>query len=171
MQDPQTLYKLIILYMLQEAALPLSRGRIRDFILEKGYTNYIILNQSIAELLDSGMIKMQVLNSLPHLSLTGEGEQTLSYFKNNISEITKAEVRDYLKENKLDLRNEISVTADYYKSTTGEYEARLLAKEKDIPLVEITLSVPAQDTALAICDNWRERNEEIYQFLVEKLFS
>lgn len=170
LQEPLTLYKLIILYMLKRAALPLSRQRIRDFILEKGYTNYILLNQAIGELIDAGMAVSQLINERPHLSITEEGAQTLAFFQTNISDVTKEEINTYLKENKLELLSEISITANYDKASTGEYEAHLLARERGIPLVQITLSVPEEETAVSICRNWREKNEEIYQMLVEKLF-
>ena len=171
LQEPLTLYKLILLYLLKRAGLPLSKTRVRDFILEKGYTNYIILNQAIGELLDAGMITEQLINERSHFSLTEEGAQTLAFFQGNISDITKEEINTYLRENKLELISELSVTANYDRSSTGEFEAHLLAKEKGIPLVEITLSVPAEETAASICANWREKNGEIYQMLVERLFS
>ena len=47
LQEPLTLYKLILLYLLKRAGLPLSKTRVRDFILEKWYKNYIILNLKI----------------------------------------------------------------------------------------------------------------------------
>ena len=143
LQEPLTLYTLIHLYLLKRAGLPLSKTRVRDFILEKGYTNYIILNQAIGELLDAGMITEQLINERSHFSLTEEGAQTLAFFQGNISDITKEEINTYLRENKLELISELSVTANYDRSSTGEFEAHLLAKEKGIPLVEITLSVPA----------------------------
>lgn len=170
LQEPLTLYKLIVLYLLHRAALPLSKRRVCDFILYKGYTNYIILNQAIGELIDAGMIAEQLINERPHLSVTEEGVQTLGFFQKNISDVTKEEINDYLRENKLERIAEISVTAGYDRASTGEFEAHLAAKEKGIPLVRITLSVPEEETAVAICRNWRERNEEVYQCLVEKLF-
>lgn len=171
LQEPLTLYKLILLYLLKRAAMPLSKKRVCDFILEKGYTNYIILNQAIGELIDAGMITEQLINERFHFSLTEEGSQTLTFFQGNISDITKEEINTYLKENRLEVISELSVTANYDRSSTGEFEAHLLAKEKGIPLVKITLSVPAEETAASICRNWREKNEEIYQFLVGELFS
>ncbi len=170
LQDLQALYKLIILYMLDKAALPLSKKRVCDFVLEKGYTNYITLNQAIAELIDADMIDVQTINNRPHLSLTKEGRQTLSYFENSIGSVAKEEITEYLKANKLEIRDDVSVTADYNKSASGEYEIHLTAKERGIPLVEIILSVPQEETAASICDKWREKNEEIYKLLVEKLF-
>ena len=40
MADTLTLYKLIVLKMLDEADAPLTGAQITDFILEKEYTNY-----------------------------------------------------------------------------------------------------------------------------------
>ena len=68
------------------------------------------------------------------------------------------------------MRNDVSVLSDYYKSTSGEYEAHLIAKEKGITLLDIKLSVPLPEMAAAICDNWTKKNQEIYQYLTEKLF-
>ena len=170
LQEPLTLYKLILLYLLKRAALPLSRQRICDFILDKGYTNYFLLNQAIGELIDAGLVREQSINERPHLTLTDEGAQTLAFFQTNISDVTKEEINTYLKENWLELLSDISVTAHYDRAATGEFEARLSAKERGIPLVQITLSVPAEETAASICRNWREKNEEIYQVLVDRLF-
>ena len=68
------------------------------------------------------------------------------------------------------MRNEGSIRTDYYKSVSGEYEAQLEIKEKDVTVVKITLSVPDEKTASAICTNWQKKNEEIYQYLTRQLF-
>lgn len=169
-QELLTRYKLIILYLLGRASLPLSKKRVCGFILDKGYTNYIILNQAIGELIDAGFVVSQPINGRPHLSLTAEGTQTLSFFQSDIGDAIKEEINAYLKENRLELLSDLSVTAHYDKASTGEYEAHLTAKERGIPLLRLTLSVPSEETAASICKNWLEKNEEIYQFLAENLF-
>ncbi len=60
--------------------------------------------------------------------------------------------------------------SDYYKSTSGEFEAHLVAKEKGVNLIDITISVPSEETASSICDNWQKKNQEIYQYLIGQLF-
>ena len=64
----------------------------------------------------------------------------------------------------------MSILSDYYKSTSGEFEAHLVAKEKGVNLVDITISVPSKETASSICDNWQRKNQEIYQYLISQLF-
>lgn len=170
MQEPLTLYKLIILYMLSRVNFSLTKAQIGDFILEKQYTNFLTLQQAIGELIDADMVVARSIRNRTHLSITKEGQDTLHFFSNEISDGIKADIDAYLKENEIELRNEVSILADYYKSTSGEYEAHLTAKDKEIHLVDITISVPVEETATSICDNWQKKNQEIYQYLINQLF-
>ena len=170
MHDPLTLYKLIVLYMLARVDFPLTKSQIGDFILEKEYTNFLTLQQVIGELTDAGLITAQSIRNRTHLSITREGRETLSFFGNQINEGIKTDVNLFFKENEITLRNEVSILSDFYKSTSGEYEAHLIAKDKNINLIDITISVPTKETAGAICDNWQRKNQEIYQYLISQLF-
>lgn len=170
LQDPLTLYKLIILYMLDRVNFPITTAQISDFILEKEYTNFLTLHQVINELTEAGMIDTRTVNNRTHLSITEEGRETLQYFENRINDTIKQEIQAYLKENEFALREEVSVQGDYYKSTSGEYEAHLVAKDRGTNLIELTLSVPTKETAAAICDNWQKKNQEIYQYIIKQLF-
>ena len=164
--DPLTLYKLIVLYMLDRVTFPLTKAQVGDFILEREYTNFMTLQQVIAELIDTELIAAKSHRNRTYLEITDEGRSTLSYFGNRIKE----DISSFFTANEMEMRNEVSILSDYYKSTSGEYEAHLLAKEKDVTMVEITLSVPNEDTAAAICNNWQKNNQDIYQYLVSKLF-
>ncbi|MBO4976496.1 MAG: DUF4364 family protein [Lachnospiraceae bacterium] len=170
LQDPLTLYKLIVLYMLNRVSFPLTTAQISDFILDKDYTNFLTLQQVINELTETGMISAQTIRNRTHLAVTDEGRETLQYFENRISDTIKNEINEYLRKNEFTLRNEVSVLADYYKSTSGEYEARLIAKDRGVNLVDITLSVPMEEMASSICDNWQKKNQAIYKYLIEQLF-
>lgn len=170
LQDPLTLYKLIILYMLNRVTFPMTNAQISDFILEKEYTNFLTLQQVISELTDAGMISTQSIRNRTHLAITDEGRETLSFFENRISDAIKNDIDAYFREKEFTLRNEVSVLGDYYKSTSGEYEAHLVAKDRGINLVDITLSVPVEVVAAAICDNWQKKNQEIYKYLIQELF-
>lgn len=170
LQDPLTLYKLIVLYMLNRVSFPLTTAQISDFILEKEYTNFLTLQQVINELTDAGMLSPQSIRNRTHLAITEEGRETLNFFQNRISDAIKHDIDTYFRENEFTLRNEVSVLGDYYKSTSGEYEAHLVAKDRGIRLIDITLSVPSEELASSICDNWQKKNQEIYQYLTKELF-
>ena len=170
LQDALTLYKLIVLYMLNRVPFPLTVAQISDFVLEKEYTNFMTLQTAIGELIDAGMVKSQSTANRTNLTITPEGQQTLDYFGNRIGTSIRQEIDSYLTENGLSLRNEVAIQGSFYKSTSGEYEAHLTAKDTEIVMVDIKLSVPTLELAKNICDNWQEKNETIYQYLIQQLF-
>ncbi len=170
LHDPLTLYKLIVLYMLNRVSFPLTTAQISDFILDRDYTNFLTLQQVINELTEAGLIAGQTIRNRTHLDITKEGRETLQFFENRISDAIKADANEYLRKNEFTLRNEVSVIGDYYKSTSGEYEAHLVAKDRGINLIDITLSVPIEEMAASICDNWQKKNQDIYKYLIEQLF-
>ena len=171
LQDPLTLYKLIVLYMLNRVNFPMTNAQVSDYILEKEYTNYLTLQQVINELSDAHMISLETIRNRTHLSITAEGQETLKFFQNLINYAIKQDIDDYFRENEYVLRNEVSVLGDYYYSAkAGGYEAHLVAKDRDISLVDLRISVPTAEIAAAICDNWQKKNQEIYQYLVGQLF-
>ena len=171
LQDPLTLYKLIVLYMLNRVNFPMTNAQVSDYILEKEYTNYLTLQQVINELSDAHMISLETIRNRTHLSITAEGQETLKFFQNLINYAIKQDIDDYFRENEYVLRNEVSVLGDYYYSAkAGGYEAHLVAKDRDISLVDLRISVPTEEIAAAICDNWQKKNQEIYQYLVGQLF-
>lgn len=165
-----TLYKLIVLYMLNRVTFPMTIAQVSDYILEKEYTNFLTLQQAINELADARLLSSKTIRNRTHLSITEEGRETLSFFKGRINSAIRQEIDAYLKENEHSLRNEVSIRGDYYKSTSGEYEAHLSAMDRNITLLDLTLSVPDESTAAAICDNWQKKNQEIYQYLIQELF-
>lgn len=169
-QDPSTLYKLIVLYMLDKVKFKLTYAQLSEFILAKEYTNFLTLQQVISDLQDTELIKADTLMNRTYFSITDEGRRTLSYFGNRIGDAIKSDIDAYLDEKHLELKNESSITASYYKATTGEYETELIAREKDIELVNIKLSVPTEDMAVSICDSWQKKNQSIYKFLMQELF-
>ena len=169
-QDPLTLYKLIVLYMLDKVKFKLTYSQISEFILEKEYTNFMTLQQVISDLQDTELIKTDTLNNRTYFTITDEGRNTLSYFGNRIGDAIVEDIDSFLAQKHLELKNEASITATYYKSTSGEFEADLVAKEKDTILAEIKLSVPTEDMAVTICDNWQDKNQSIYKYLMQELF-
>ncbi len=170
-QDSLPLYKLIVLYMLDRVSFSLTVAQISDFILGKEYTNFLTLQQVISELTETRLISTETIRNRTHLSITPEGKNTLSCFENRINPAIRQDINDFLKRNRHALQNESSVQGSYlYSSASGEYEAHLVAKDRQTSLVDITLSVPTEEIAASICSNWQKKNQEIYQYLIQELF-
>ena len=85
MAETFTLYKLIVLYMLDRVDFPLTTSQISEFILDKGYTTYFRLQSALAELTDSGLLKIELTHNRTLYNLTEEGAATINYFRNKMT--------------------------------------------------------------------------------------
>ncbi len=168
---PITLYKLMTLYMLKQVNFPLTNSQLTSFFLDHEYTTYFVLQQALNELLEAGLLKKEASHNSTRYEITKEGEETLSFFGKNISASIVEDMDRYLKENRFRLRNEVSTIADYYKSTNQDYTVHCEVREGRSPLIEINLSVPDKEQAEAMCSKWKDRNQEIYAFIMKSLMS
>lgn len=169
-QDSLTLYRLIVLHMLDKAASPLSSAQIADFILEKEYTGYITLQQVLNDLTEEAFITATTMENRTLYQITEEGRKTLAFFGNRIQQSIKDDIHEYLSTHEIQIRNELSILTNYKKETTGDYVAELIAKDNGSELVHIRMTVPSADFAEKVCRNWKEKNESIYQYLIQELF-
>lgn len=156
--------------MLNRVNFKLSYSQISSFLLEKEYTNFMSLQEVISDLQEAELVRADASMNRTFFSITDEGRNTLSYFENRIGDAIIADIDAFLSERHLELKKEASITARYYKATSGEYEAELVAREKDVELINIKISVPAEDMAETICESWYNKNEQIYKYLMETLF-
>ena len=152
-QEPLPIYKLIVLYMLDRLSYPVSTAQISEFVVDRGYMNFLTLQQVISELSGAGLLDAQKALNRTQLRITQEGHDTLSYFEDSISRGLRDEICGYLEENGLRMRSEASIRSDYRKIADGEFEARLQAIDNGMPLVSIQLNVPTEELAVRVCDN------------------
>lgn len=169
MAEPLTLYKLIILYMLKKIDFPLTNSQISEFILDKGYTTYFKLQQAISELIESAFIREEIAQNRTFYHITEDGVETIQFFKNNISPAIQKDIDDFLKEKKYDLKNETAVKADYYRNTNMEYSVRCQVMENELPLIDLTITVPTETEAENVAKNWKKKNQEIYAMIMGEL--
>jgi DNA-binding PadR family transcriptional regulator len=171
LMKPETLmlYKLIVLYILDRVDFPMSNAQLTKFITEREYTNYFNIQQVFSELVDDHYITMETSRSQTLYKITDEGRETLSFFYKQISKDIRDDIEIYLAEEKYALREEVSSFADYYESALGEYVAELKILERDNAIIELKLSVPTISAAQTICDKWKQKNADIYAYVLDVL--
>ena len=167
--DGLTLYKLIVLYMLDKVDFPLTNSQLSQFILDKGYTNYFNLQQAINELVDSSLIRPEIIRNTSHYHSTPAGVETLRLFEYKIPDAIKADIMEYFEENRYQLRNEVEILSEYYPAKKGEYTVNCIVKEKSSTLLEVKLNVVSEEQAVAICDNWKSNSSDVYTYLIHTL--
>lgn len=169
MAEALTQYKLIVLYMLDRVDFPLTNTQISNFMLNKDYTTYFTIQQAISELIDAELIQTESTHNNTHYHITPAGRETLSYFPDKISDAIKKDVIEYFEENQMELKQETSIIADYYKTTSQEFAARCQIKEQNRSLIDLTVTVKSKTQAQAICSNWKSSHEDVYGCLMDLL--
>ena len=167
--DATTLYKLMVLYMLNKVNFPLSNSQIAEFMLDRQYTNYFTLQEVLNSLANDGFVQILTYRSSTQYKLTREGIATISFFDSKISPAIREDIDKYLKENKYDLKCEVGTTSDYYKSTGGDYIVHCQVKEGNTNLIELNIAVPLEQQADAMCAKWKDASQDIYDFVIHKL--
>lgn len=171
LSEPMTLYKLMNLYMLKQVKFPLTNSQLSDFFLAHEYTTYFTLQQALNELLEAGLIRMEMLHNTTRYEITKEGEDALSFFGNKIAPEIVADMDQFLKENRFRIRNEVGIISDFYKSTNQEYVVHCEVREGKSTLINLDLTVPDKEHAQAMCDRWKIHHQEIYAFVMKTLMS
>ncbi len=167
--DAFTLYKLIILFLLDKVDFPLTNSQITDIVLELGYTNYFNIQYTISELLNVDFVYSEKIGSKTYYRISKSGKNTLSFFDNMISPDIQDELSEYLVEHKYSLRDEVSTPSEYFESNEDNYIVRLRVMEANEAILDINISVPSEEDAKNICSNWSEKSQEIYAYILTNL--
>ncbi len=164
------LYKLIILFMLDRTDYTMTNTLISNFIIEKGYTNMFNLLEALSELIDNNFISTDTIRDTIHYKITDSGEEALSYFENRLPYAIKQDILDYLKSEKINVKNESEIYADYYYNDMNWYTVQCIIKDRKEVLMDLKFDVPTKSQAETICNNWRTKSSSIYEYLVNQLW-
>ncbi|MBQ3392671.1 MAG: DUF4364 family protein [Lachnospiraceae bacterium] len=169
MTSPFTVYKLMILYLLDRAEGEIAMDRISSFLLDNGYTGFLSLVTSYAELEESGLTRSVTKGERVFLRITGEGREALRCFSYEIGSGIKKHCDEWLLKNRIPVREEQAVNASFSYAEGGKYEVNLTLREGGSTALEIRMGVHDKETARRITENWEKENSSIYRFLIEKL--
>ena len=169
MEEPFTIYKLTILYMLDKAGFPLTNTQISNFFLEQEYTDYFRVQEVIGDLVNADLINFESTHSNTQYTLTAAGRETLGFFKDKITDGIENDVKRFFEKNKLEFRQENFILADYYKTTNQNYDVRCQVRSDSTTVLDLTLAVTTKEQAEAICNNWKNSNEDVYAYLMDIL--
>lgn len=165
--DTMTLYKLMILYFLDQVEYPLTNAQLSGFLLEQEYTNYFTIQQVLSDLLEAELIQSETIRNSSYFRITEEGKKTLLFFGDKISNAIKEDILLFLQENQYQLRETVSTPADYYEQKKGEFVVHCKVMEHERILLDLSLAVPSEEKAVQICNSWHTHSQDVYARLFE----
>ena len=76
----------------------------------------------------------------------------------------------FLIDNKYEMRNEVNITSDYYLNAGGQdYVVTCQIREGGSTMVDLNISVPSEDVAEIMCNNWKSASQDIYNTIMKTL--
>lgn len=167
--EQKTLYKLMILYMLNKSTFLMTYTQLSEFFLSNELTTFIQLKTALSELQDSKLIEEHVTKTQQKFSITDIGIETLNFFSSEIPENAIEQIEKYLKDNKIRLRSESAITADVEEIEDNNFKVYLEINEGKGSLLNININLPDADTATTMCEKWKNSARDIYNYIIKKL--
>ncbi|MCR5195598.1 MAG: DUF4364 family protein [Pseudobutyrivibrio sp.] len=171
MAEPNLIYKITILELLQRSGFSLSNSQITDFFLEGDLTDYFTAQQAISDDEEAGLIVSSTTHNNTTYSITEEGKKTLELFKEKITKPLSKDINKYLKANSITMKEENSYRATYFKADRGGYVVQLRITEDDVPALDVSFHVATKQQAETLCNNWKVRGDDVYMALMDILMS
>lgn len=163
--------KLMILYLLSNMDIPLTKTQITNAVLETNLIDFFTFQQCISELEDAGMINQVLHQKKQCFTTTESGRKAIEVFEQRISKNTSGTINNYITKNKDSLKKESQVIAEYSKVSDKEYIVSLKVIEKELVLMDLKLSVVSAKQAKQVCEKWKSSSEKIYSQLISSLIN
>lgn len=169
MKQDFTLYKLIILEMLNFVNFPLTNSQLTEFLIKYRYATYFEVQETISQLTASGLISEETVHHSTLYQMTGEGSRTLDYYRHMLPKSFIENIKDYLTKNKIELRSKVTVHSGYLPASNGEYAVQCRILEKGHVIFDMTLYAPTVELAEQMCYNWEKKQSALYSQLLMEL--
>ena len=161
--------KLILLYIIEKLAVPVSNLQITKLVLEKRFMNYFLLQQHLNELQEGKLLTVETADGKSLYTITDSGRQTLTYFTHLIPSGLKARMDDTFSATRREIRSESLVTADFTPESENKFTVNCKVGEDDFSLLELDVTVGAKSDARLVCENWKKYSQLIYAEIIDAL--
>ena len=166
--NPKSECKLMILYLLRNLDFPLNIEGLSGFFLDK-YATYISFQEMLSELIDTGLVSEMRTKTSVHYKATKDGIDTVDSFLMDIAPSHKKEIDDYIKENKIRIKESTSVIADWTEGKNDNFLVKLKIIDNNAEVININIEVPTIDVATTMCEKWKMKSKNIYSYFIKEL--
>lgn len=166
--------KVLVLYILNYAGRPLSKDNIIKIGMDSGTVEYFDIAQCTEEMLITGLIDINAVETPDIYRITELGRQTLAMFERDLPHSVRRKNQSSLLKLLSEIDRARDIKSDIIKKSNG-YEAVCTLLDGEDTMLEYRLYVPTQIQAQMIVDQFEknptDKYKSILQLLIdEKLF-
>ncbi len=173
-EQETTVYKLIVLLVLEKIEIPLTEQSIIDICYGKNnwINNYMECKEIIYNLVEVGFIYKTNGNSEEdRYTITYTGRNCLSHFYERINKDLRDQIAEYVKENRTAFKRSQEYVSTIDRNSDGSYTVCLKIRSAliDEPMFELKIKAPSRQSAIGATNIWREKAPLIYENVYETL--
>ncbi len=161
--------KVILLYLIDRVDIPVSNLQITKIMLENRFMNYFLLQQFLNELRKAGYLHAKKDGKKEFYNITTSGKQILDYFKTLIPQGIKKSIDSAKKSIRSKIKNETLIKAEIRTDFESGYMVKCSIHEDNFSLMDLYLAAGTRDDADAICDNFKNNPQQIYEKIIALL--
>ena len=163
--------KLIALFIIENFKTPVPNSFIVDTLMLEPFVNYFDLQQQMGELEDEEFVtyycgedgvKIVVENNDRFYSITKKGAEALEFFRVRIPKTVRERLLRAIKIKIKDLKNALSIKAEYKQVNDIEYSVSLGISEGNFDMFSLSLSVGDEVMAKKICGQFKQNPQAMY---------
>ena len=162
--------KVLILYIISKVGKPISHNELLDLVVSISDMNYFYFEQFLLDLYDDKfIIKYKNENDDEIYQMTDEGKKALNLTIDMIPGILKLEVDSKFKNSIEIIKDKFSISAEYTPINQKEFTVRLLIKENNQNIFDLSTHAGSKEQAKKIVDSWNNNATYIYPKILELL--
>ncbi|MBE7033898.1 MAG: DUF4364 family protein [Ruminococcaceae bacterium] len=154
--------KLITLFIIDGFKMPVPNSYIVDVLALEPFINYFDLQQQIGELEEDEFVAYYVEDNARFYTLAEKGKQALEFFSQRIPKTVRERLLRIIKIKIKDLRNALSIKAEYKKVNDIEYSISLGISEGNYDMFNVSISVSDELMAKKMCAAFKNDPQTLY---------
>jgi hypothetical protein len=160
--------KLIILFVFDKMAIPLSEATVLDICTsDNNWLTYMECKQFLAELTETNLIyrvpKSECVN------ITQDGVSCLALFFTRIPSSIRDDISAYARDNRMRFKKRQSYFCDYSKNADGSYTVIMRINNDISTLMELKMVVANRQLAKYLYKSWVDKASQTYSMLYDTL--
>ncbi len=161
--------KVLILYILNKIAKPITNNALYELVLAVQDMNYFYFQQFLLDLQETKYVICYTLDDETVYEITDVGKKALVLVEDLIPGIIKLKMEGNLKGNLNSIEERDSISAEYIPLSENEYKIKCKIVENNKNLFEVQLYAGSREQAKFIADNWQENAVSLYPQILKIL--
>lgn len=159
--------KLIILFVLENINIPVTSAQLTEVIMKDSLMNYFILQQYLADLVNSKQIKrVEINNNNEFYEITRKGSQALKFFNGRIQCKKREKLLNAISEIRPEIKKSTEVISDYTPVNANCFVVECKIVENGFSLIDIKIATGSKADAKQMCESWNKDPQKIYTDII-----